>query len=100
MDPNKRAQAALTLIRHAIAVDDQAAYDVMHEYIDGNRLYASFADDNGHLIETMGDFVQSLQSESPGKCACVSATSVKPQSRRLTPDERYAERQAQLRAGV
>ncbi len=97
MDQNTKAAAALTLIRHALAIDDQDAFDFMSEHIEGSRLYLAFADDDGKPLETMNDFSMSLQAESPGKCACIPAASGG--HRRLTPEERYAQRQAANRAG-
>ena len=94
----RKPQAALTLIRHAIAIDDQDAFDLMSEVIEENRLYYGNADD-GTPIDTMEDFLQAILSESPGKCACIAASLHSQQSRRPTPDERHAQRLENIRAG-
>jgi hypothetical protein len=67
VDQKTRAAAALTLIRHAVAIDDQDAFDLVAGVIEANKLYYAFADDAGKQIETMDDFLKEIQNEAPGK---------------------------------
>src|SRR3954452_13023698 len=67
MDSGTRAQAALKLLRAAMAADDQQAADFLVDVVSRDRLFLSYTTDGGERITSMQKFVDELNSDSGGQ---------------------------------
>src|SRR5262245_30827012 len=63
MNQRQRAEAAVNLLRHAMKSDDEPAVELLTDLIAAERLYFYCCDDDGKPIDTMDDFVESINAE-------------------------------------
>jgi hypothetical protein len=67
MDIAKRAETALTMLKKAMADDDQKAADFLVPIIERDQLWRFFTTDSGARISSMAEFVAEMNSEAVAK---------------------------------
>lgn len=100
MDRKTRAEAAVKLLRSAMIGDDQNAADFLASIIEQEELYTECSDDNGEPITSMQQFVEEIDADAGYSAPTASAASrfVGHRKPQLSPDQRYQQRMARLRA--